>query len=60
MDGSSSSGDQTDKKKCQCLSKVSNFITGSMEKGFYRLVKLQAFIAKYESKMPDASKADCR
>ncbi|XP_058956472.2 patched domain-containing protein 3 isoform X1 [Pocillopora verrucosa] len=39
MDSSSASKDGTENKKCQCLNKVSNFITGSMEKGFYRLGK---------------------
>ena len=39
MDGPNAHSKQKEKKKKGCLTKISNFITGSMEKGFYRLVK---------------------
>lgn len=38
MDGPNAAGAQTEKQNCQCLNKISNFITGSLEKAFYRLV----------------------
>jgi len=33
----------TEKQKCQCLKKVNNLITGSLEKGFFRLVDFHSF-----------------
>ncbi|KAJ7386392.1 Patched domain-containing protein 3 [Desmophyllum pertusum] len=40
MEGSSAPPEaRTEKKNCRCLNKISNFITGSMEKGFYNLGK---------------------
>jgi len=36
MDGPDAHGSQKAKQNCGCLSKLSNFITGSMEKGFYK------------------------
>jgi len=39
MGAPSSPDGQSEKQNCQCLKKISNFITGSMEKGFYRLGK---------------------
>lgn len=35
----SSPEDETEKQNCQCLNKISNFLTGSLEKGFYRSVE---------------------
>lgn len=40
MDGPNAHSKEKEKmKKKGCLTKISNFITGSMEKGFYRSVK---------------------
>lgn len=39
MDGPNAHSREKEKKKKGCLTKISNFITGSMEKGFYRSVK---------------------
>lgn len=36
MDGPNAHSKEKEKKKKGCLTKISNFITGSMEKGFYR------------------------
>ena len=36
MDGPNVHSSQKAKQNCGCLSKLSNFITGSMEKGFYK------------------------
>lgn len=40
MSDHSSPDTQTARKSCSCLKRVSNFITGSLENGFYRLGKL--------------------
>ncbi|KAK2569522.1 Patched domain-containing protein 3 [Acropora cervicornis] len=40
MSDHSSPDTQTAGKRCSCLKQVSNFITGSLENGFYRLGKL--------------------
>lgn len=39
MDGLNVYSKEKEKKKKGCLIKISNFIIGLMEKGFYRLVK---------------------
>ena len=39
MEVPNAQSEEKEKQKCGCLTKISNFITGSLEKGFYRLVK---------------------
>lgn len=46
MDDPNAHSKEKEKKKKGCLTKISNFITGSMEKGFYRSVKFFLFTCK--------------
>lgn len=47
MDGLNVYSKEKEKEKKGCLIKISNFIIGLMEKGFYRLVKFFLFICKF-------------